>query len=150
MIGETEITRMGTGGYSLGFELKDIFIEDNRNSAKWVSQGLVTGIMDVLESPNVLEDGTGEAVDKLYKRIVTERNALARQGSFGDFKLTRDGSNARILKVRYQTINDRSPQESLEVVFQDYVQMKRPRYLVCERKVTDTFRGANELESRVL
>jgi hypothetical protein len=148
MIGETEITRMGTGGYSLGFELKDIFIEDNRNSPVWFPKDYVVGMLDTLESYDVV-DGMGGKVDDLYKRIATENNAILRQRG-AEFKLIKGGTRAQILKVRYQAVNERNSPESLEVVFQDYVEMKRPRYLLCERKVTDTFRGVQEFGSGVL
>jgi len=150
MVGETSITRIGTEGAALGFYLSDILIGDSRNRSDWFPQGGVIGIIDVLESPELLEDGMGKSVDNLYKRIAIERNACAGQRGAADFKLAFGGVNARILEVRYQTVNERIPRVAREFHLKEYIQMGRPRYLLCERKVTDTFRGVQEFGSGVL
>lgn len=141
-----DITRI-TGKYDFGLKLTDILMTDSRNSPNWFSQDLVTGVLDVLESPEVVE-GTGKKVENLFNRVITEYNARSRQ--FGELKLIRGGNNARILKVKYQTANDKVPSDSLEFEFKDYVGMERPRFLAGERKIIDTFRGVNKLDSRYL
>ena len=138
-----DITRT-TGKYKLGLELIELLMADSRNRPTWFVKTHVTGILDVLESPEVI-DGTGKKVNDLYNRIITEYNAHVRQTGDSEVKFIRGSSNAQILKVRYRNVEEKAPVDPLEFEFEDYVKMERPRFLTGERTVVDTFRGVREL-----
>lgn len=133
------------GKYKLELYLTDVLVENSRNNPIWFSQNLVVGVLDTIESPEILE-GMGKKVDDLYKRLATEHNAFARQRG-ADSKLAWGGINAKISKVRYQATNGEVPCDSLELDFSEYVGMGRPRSLIGERMVVDTFRGFRSLDS---
>lgn len=130
------------GKYEFGLELLELLMVDSHNRPTWFAKTYVTGILDVLESPEVL-DGTGKKVNDLYNRIITEYNARARQTNDSEIKLSRGSSDAQILKVRYRNIDEIV--EPLEFGFEDYVKRERPRFLAGERTIVDTFRGVREL-----
>lgn len=140
------ITRTA-GKYTFELKLTEVLMADSRNSPSWFSQSSVIGVLDVLESMDVL-DGTGQKVNDLYNRIIMEYNARARQTGDSGVKFIRGSSNAQILKVRYQNVDEKAPVGPLEFNFRDYVGMERPRFLEGERTVVDTFRGVKTLDSR--
>ncbi len=104
MMHSKDITRIA-GKYEFGLELIELLMADSRNRPTWFVKTHVTGILDVLESPEVL-DGTGKKVNDLYNRMITEYNARARQTNDSEIKLSRGSSDAQILKVRYRNIDE--------------------------------------------